>query len=112
MNTYIVKVPIIDKPKTEVFDYENSYEQIRDGVGGFIERAPVPEIETKENYRIDCFVDEEGLVKRPPRPLNLNLAGWCAMSLFGDAVFVAHDENGDTVGLTQEDAKKIMALFP
>ena len=59
----------------------------------------MPEIETKENYRIDCFVDEEGLVKRPPRPLNLNLAGWCAMSLFGDAVFVAHDENGDTVML-------------
>ena len=111
MKTYIVKVPVSGSIEIVPFNEGDSYTQIHDAVGGYIEAAIIPAIATKENYTIDCFVDEEGLIKSPPLPCNLRLSTWANQRLVGNAVFVAHDDQGETVGLSREDADKIVANF-
>lgn len=109
METYIVKVPVSGKIEVVPFDEGNSYKQIKDAVGGYIELAPIPIIPTKEPYVIDCFVDDEGLLQH--LPFNERLMAFARpvynLPLVGDAVFVAHDAEGETVGLTRADADAI-----
>lgn len=113
MDTYIVKVPVSGSIEVIPFDEGNSYGQIKDAVGGYIELAPIPAIPTKEPYGIDCFVDEEGLLKY--LPFNERLMTFARpvydLPLVGDAVFVAHDADGETVGLTKADADAIAKRF-
>ena len=111
--TYIVKLPTSGKVETLPFNAENSYSQLHDTIGGCIEAAVIPEIPTKEPYTIDCFVDEEGLLKL--LPLNERLTTFVMPfypnPLVGDAVFVAHDADGETVGLSKADADAIASMF-
>lgn len=111
--TYVVMLPYSGKPTIEPFNQENSYKQISEAVGGMIECAIIPRIKHSGRYGIDCFVDEEGLLKH--LPLNRRLTAFCSDSyggpLVGDAIFVAHDDEGETVGLTEADAKAILNLF-
>ena len=113
METYIVKVPVSGKPTIEPFNAENSYKQLSEAVGGMIERAIIPSIKHTGEYGIDCFVNEEGLLDH--LPLNPWLTSFCEKSyggpLVGDAIFVGHDKDGETVGLNEEDAKAIAAMF-
>ena len=107
METYIVKVPITGKVEIVPFDKDNSYEQLNKAVGGWLEAVPlIPAIKTSEPYVIDLFVDEEGLLKA--LPLNTRLSFFCSAFLAGNAVFVAHDNMGETVGLTKADAESIV----
>lgn len=111
--TYIVKLPASGKVETIPFNAENSYSQLHDTIGGCIEAAVIPAIPTKEPYTIDCYVDEEGLLKH--LPLNGRLSTF-AMPVYpnplvGDAVFVAHDADGETVGLSKADADAIASMF-
>ena len=107
MDTYLVKVPVTGNIDIIPFDPAHSYEQLSRAVGGYLELAPIPAISTKEPYGIDCFVDEEGLVKIPPRELNPRLSAFAGQYLVGDAVFAGHDAMGETVGLTRADAEAI-----
>ncbi len=109
--TYIVIVPVTGNVEIVPFKKDGSYDQIREAVGGYLELAPIPYIKTKEKYGIDCFVDEEGLVKTPQRLVNRRLSHFARTILLGDAVFAAHDSNGETKGLTKEDADAIVALL-
>ena len=111
METYIVKVPVSGNVEAVPFNAADSYNQLHDAVGGYIEAAVIPTIDTKENYTIDCFVDEEGFIKQPPLSYNFPLSIWANQRLLGDAVFVAHDANGETVGLSKADADKIISLL-
>ena len=109
METYIVKVPVSGKVEVVPFNAADSYSQLHDAVGGCLEAAVIPTISTKEPYGIDCFVDEEGLLKY--LPFNERLMTFARpvydLPLVGDAVFVAHDADGETVGLTRADADAI-----
>ena len=113
MMTFIVKVPVVGKAEIVPFNKENSYKQLSDAVGGYIERAIIPHIKTTGKYGIDCFVNEEGLLNH--LPLNPWLTSFCEKSyggpLVGDAIFVGHDSEGETVGLNEADAKAILNLF-
>lgn len=104
METYIVKVPVTGKVEIVPFNVADSYSQLRDAVGGFIEAATIPAIPTKENYTIDCFVKQ--------LPLNKRLTAFARPvynpPLVGNAVFVAHNDQWDTVGLTKADAESIV----
>ena len=66
-----------------------------------------------QDVAIDCFVNEEGLLDH--LPLNPWLTSFCEKSyggpLVGDAIFVGHDSEGETVGLNEADAKAILNLF-
>ena len=112
-NTFVVKLPANGNPTIEPFNSENSYKQLSDAVGGMIEGAIIPTVKHTGEYGLDCFVNEEGLLER--LPLNGRLTAWCATSyggpLVGDAIFVGHDSEGETVGLIEEDAKAILAIF-
>lgn len=108
METYLVKVPVMGKAEAVPFDKDHSYDQLSKAVGGYLELAPIPAISTKESYSIDCFVDEEGLVKTPPRPYNPLLSIFAHRFLVGDAVFAGHDKEGETVGLSKADADALI----
>lgn len=111
--TFVVILPTEGEAHLEDFNAENSYKQLSDAVGGMIERAIIPAVKHTGNYGIDCFVNEEGLLKH--LPLNGRLTAWCSNCyggpLVGDAIFAAHDAEGETVGLNEEDAKAILAKF-
>lgn len=105
----MVKVPISGKVEAVPFNAADSYKQIHDAVGGYIEAAVIPAISTKENYTIDCFVDEEGLLKA--LPLNTRISFFSSAFIAGNAVFVAHNVKGETIGLSKADADTIVAYF-
>lgn len=113
METYIVKVPVSGSIEVVPFDEGNSYGQLKEAVGGYIEAAVIPTITTKENYTIDCYVDEEGMLKH--LPINMRISVFALnvyeLPIVGDAVFVAHDAEGETVGLTKADADAIAEMF-
>ena len=113
MNTYIVKVPVVGEAEIVPFNKENSYKQLSDAVGGYIERAIIPHIKPKGWYGIDCFVNEEGLLNQ--LPLNSCLTVFASKTyggpLVGDAVFAGHDSEGETVGLEEDDAKAIVQML-
>jgi hypothetical protein len=113
MDTYIVKVPVTGKAEIVTFNAADSYSQLRDAVGGYIEAAVIPTIFTKENYTIDCYVDEEGLLKQ--LPLNERLTAFARpvynLPFVGNAVFAAHDLEGETVGLSKADAESVIRIF-
>lgn len=113
-NTFVVKLPVIGKPTMEPFNEENSYKQISEAVGGMIEAALIPEPLIEDpNCLIDCFVNEEGLLEG--LPINQRLTALCTKSygglLVGDAIFVGHDAEGETVGLPEAVAKAVIGLF-
>ena len=111
--TFVVRLPVFGPAVIEPFDADNSYKQISDAVGGMIERAVIPRIKHTGEYGIDCFVNEEGILKElPPNYRLTDLCKECYGGLLvGDAIFVAHDDEGETVGLTEADAKAILNLF-
>lgn len=53
-------------------------------------------------------MDEEGLLKTPPLPTNLRLCRLTGHTIVGNGVFAAHDNGGETVGLSKDDAAEIM----
>lgn len=109
--TYIVKVPAIGTPSIEPFTPKDSYAQLVAAIGGgYLEAAPIPRlINSKCRYAIDCFVDEEGVLKSLPLNLCASLATY--LHLYGDAVFAAHAPQGETVGLSKTDADTLLALL-
>lgn len=102
MNTYILKLSAVGSLLTrEAFEPENSPKQLQRAVGGYIECAPTKM--PAQLLDIDCFVDEEGLLKGVPivnKPVT-RLCGHPAITIVGDAVFVTHDDEGNTLGLTK-----------
>ena len=108
---FIVKVAEDGTVDKIPFKKESSYEQLSEAVGGYLELAPVPPVKHVGSYAIDCFVDEEGAVKIPPRPMNVKISAWAGRTLLGNAVFVGHDGMGETVGLNRADADYIADMF-
>lgn len=102
-DTYIVKLAAEGSVlRREPFDKANSLKQLQRAVGGYIERAPA--ILPKELGDIDCFVDEEGLLK-DRKVVNECVSIMCCnpqIVILGDAVFAGHDGEGETVGLTEK----------
>ena len=104
--TYIVKVAALGSVLSiEEFDGDNSLKQLQRCVGGLIERAPA--VLPDGLADIDCYVDEEGLLKGVAI-VNQPVTTLCSKAttqecvIVGDAVFAAHDEMGETLGLTEE----------
>ena len=96
----------------EEFDKGRSLEQLQKAVGGYIERAFVRFPAKYAN--IDCFVDEEGLLKDLPI-VNKVVSELCrdttGENVVGDAVFALHDEEGETYGLTEELCDELTAFL-
>lgn len=113
-DTFVVKLPVFGKPTIELFDEKNTYKQLSEAVGGMIERAIIPAPLVKlPGCEIDCFVNEEGLLEG--LPINQRLTELCLKCygdiLVGDAIFVGHDGEGETIGLPKDVATAILGLF-
>ena len=110
---FVVKVPAVGAIVKEPFDGQDSYKQLSDAVGGYIECAVIPQVGHSGPYGVDCFVNEEGLLKH--LPFNARLTAFASPvydgPLVGDGIFVGHDGEGETVGLDEDDADRIVARF-
>ena len=109
--TYLLKVNTDGTTEPIPFDPKNSYEQLSQAVGGYIELAPV-----ELPCGADLFVNEEG--KLIGLPLNKVLTrysvsrnGWID-EILGNGIIAKHDGEGETVGLTGAECDDVeKALF-
>lgn len=78
------------------------YEVLRDSVGGLIELYNFSYELEKQN--IDCFVDEEYLLKGGLEPTFCEVYdGKIVNVVFGNMVFCKNDEYGGSISLTDDD---------
>lgn len=98
--TYILKVSEDGRVEREPFDAADALGQLQMAVGGYIERVPVHILDA-----VDVFVNEEGRLDGLPgngvltRFVYHKSMDW--HDLVGNGVIVAHDEEGETVGLAE-----------
>lgn len=113
--TYIVKVAALGSVLSiEEFDRTNSLKQLQRAVGGCIERACV---DMPDGFGdVDCYVDENGLLKDEDVLVVNNIATALCLAttgepIVGDIVFAAHDGDGETFGLTKERCDALVAIL-
>ena len=100
--TYILKVPAIGEITREEFREDDSLKQLQKAVGGYIERVPY-----NFGLGIDCFYDEDGVIKGGDIVINTAIANIAKILIVGNVAFAAHDEEGETVGLTAEQCAEL-----
>lgn len=93
----VVKIPLA----------EDSLSQLQNIVGGYIERAPTP----LDEFDIDLYVDEEGLIKGDEPVLNLAATGIAGYTIVGNAAFVKHNSDGGTIGLSDEESFALISMI-
>ena len=84
-------------------EIEGDLKSLQEEVGGFITLAP--HFDELTDMGIDIYADDEGLLKADPKISMVVLNrenGSIESVLVGNLIFVGHDEEGNTKGLTQE----------
>ena len=84
-------------------EIEGDLKSLQEEVGGFITLAPHFDELTEKG--IDIYADDEGLLKADPKISMVVLNrenGSIESVLVGNLIFVSHDEEGNTKGLTKE----------
>lgn len=115
VNRYGNKLLILDKDTLEfkveaLEDIAVGYEQIHEGVEGYIERVSY----NRKLYinRIDTWVNEEGKIEGlKPSVVVINGDKQVVEILHGNLVFTKNDAAGNSFGLTDLDIKIIMEEF-
>lgn len=88
----------------ELAEKENTYDMISSAVGGLIELAPTP----RSLAGIDLWVNEEGkLMSLTPSMILLDDNKHLVDTFAGNIVFTRTNEDGETIPLTDDDAKLI-----
>lgn len=108
--SYIIKVKADLTIEKVEFNAQDSLAQLQEAVGGYIERVPI-----ELRHGLDLFVNEEGCLI----PLKINailsmiysVGVERAALIRGDGVFASHDGEGNTVGIEEDRADKIVALL-
>ena len=97
-----VRIEVGQEP--EIVFIEKSLEALQKEVGGLIELVSL-------DPKIDAFVNEEGLLQGLPfnRYLPTTYGGGRLIPVVGNVIIVSHDAEGDTKGLTEAQAKKLIA---
>ena len=94
-----------------VKDIKGDLKSLQTEVGGLLTLANY--YEELENQGVDIFVDDEGLLKADPITTLLITEKKNPMkvltSLVGNLIFVSHDDEGNTLGLTDEQIEFIQA---
>lgn len=70
-------------------------------VGGLIELVPLSD-------EVDAYVNEEGLMLRLP-PNRVLMTPWAPRPVVGNIIVVAHNDAGETIGLTEAQAQTWVA---
>lgn len=107
--TYLLKVAADGTiTRVPIESAENIPQLLREGVGGWLELVP-------NKTEFDLFIDEEGKLKQKPyNSLLTKFVQGCLMPddyIVGDGIIAAHDEEGETLGLTDEQCDRLEALL-
>ena len=106
MTTYILKVPAVGEITREEFRADDSLKQLQEAVGGYIQPVPF-----NFGSGIDCFCDEEGMIKGGDIVVNTAIAHIAKMPIVGNVAFAAHDCEGETFGLTAEQCDELERML-
>ena len=94
-----------------VKDIKGDLKSLQTEVGGLLTLAPY--YEELENHGVDIFADDEGLLKPNPKTTLIITDKKNRMKvltcLVGNLIFVSHDDEGNTLGLTDEQIEFIQA---
>ena len=94
-----------------VKDIKGDLKSLQTEVGGLLTLAPY--YEELENHGVDIFADDEGLLKPNPKTTLIITDKKNRMKvltcLVGNLIFVSHDDEGNTLGLTDEQKAFIKA---
>lgn len=100
---------VLSGNKLEVKEIENTLEELQKIVGGYIEIPLLGGIFKKHN--IDTIINEEGKYIEGLNPeialINSNTKQILDV-VYGNCIFVSHDEEGNTIGLNEEQIKVVM----
>ena len=101
------KAMIFDGKLTEVTYENDSYDFIKDGVGGYIERIPLRDLEERN---IDMWCNEEGKLTNLETTILLSYQNKIYDNVVGNVVFTKN-KDGETISLTDDDIKFIKEKF-
>ena len=87
-----------DELFAKTFEIGNSYQMLRDGVGGWLELVRL-------NNGVDLWVNENGIAEGLPynptaTAIYWSNFGFMSGQIFGDVVFTSSNDEGETTGLT------------
>ena len=99
MSGYLLKISRHGEIRREAFEPGDSLAQLQRAVGGWIERVEIPAF-TREGLDVDCYVDEEGMLKADPI-VNIAISMMAGRQVVGDAVLIMHDGEGGSAGIPE-----------
>lgn len=99
----------VDVKQVDTTNFESTYNIIKNQVDGYLDVVAVDEL--------DIWVDDEGLLKNLQPSILIKRSKKDELTnqdilLVGTAVFTSHDEEGDTIGLTDNAIKIIEEMKP
>ena len=99
---------VLSGNKLEVKEIENTLENLQKIVGGFIEIPFLGGVFKK--YNIDVIINEEGkyIENLKPEIALIGNENNILDVVYGNCIFVSHDEEGNTIGLNEEQIKIVM----
>ena len=98
-----MKVLVLNNNNFEVKEIENTLENLQKIVGGYIEVPFLSRVFTDNG--IDVIINEEGKFIEDCKPEIAIVDGETKQVLdvvHGNCIFASHNEEGDTIGLTEE----------
>lgn len=106
-----IRVARLNNCELEVITMENKLENLQKEVGGLIE---IPYIsERLDNAKVDIVINEEGKILELPATIALidKNTGTMVDMVCGVCLFVSHDAEGNTIGLTDEQIEFVGNIF-
>lgn len=104
-----MEVLVLSNGKFETKEISNELEELQKIVGGFIEIPFLSEI--FNDNEIDVIINEEGKFIDGMKPEIAVIYGETNRLLdivYGNCIFASHDDEGNTVGLSEEQKKIVM----
>lgn len=104
-----MEVLVLSNGKFETKEISNELEELQKIVGGFIEIPFLSEV--FNDNEIDVIINEEGKFIDGMKPEIAVIYGETNRLLdivYGNCIFASHDDEGNTVGLSEEQKKIVM----
>ena len=103
-----IKVIILNEGKLEVTEIANTLEALQSIVGGYIEIPLISKV--FRQHKIDVVINSEGKYiegLRPEIAIVKETTNTTLDVVYGNCVFVSHDDMGNTIGLNDEQIKVV-----
>ena len=107
-----MKVLVLDNNAFAEIDIDGSLESLQKIVGGYIELVYL--FDELSKNKIDLYVNEEGKYLMPEKVniyVRFNDESNDHETIVGPCLFASYDDNGNTVGLTDEQIEFVKSYF-